>query len=357
MQANGFASRIKVGGADFNPDQGANHVLAGLPAIIAGRYRQIRERKEGEIGMDALAGLKAKFEEQAFRPSHEEIDMCRDHALEVEERSPDNPVKLFTKSRRKALQKARLVIAEKVTKERNGQISMDPATMEAQLLAFEKEIIELGWAVQGKESCRILWGMLTPEHRSVLQHTNCFLALKKEKFANKHNMPATSGFSSIVTALHTHFSGNDSVRPVGSNLACDYFQHPKETLRAFLEQIKRCFIQDLNTELCYVMFYLAGLRVQGPVSRLCALTPGGGGGGSIKTTLYDPCFRSIHNVQGFPADLQLLSILFRYIQRAGSALLQAILATRRFTFLCTLQIILYICTVCFSGSAQSSQPS
>ena len=45
---------------------------------------------------------------------------------------------------------------------------------------------------------------------------------------------------------------------------------------------------------------------------------------------------------------------FRYIQRAGSALLQAILATRRFTFLCTLQIILYICTVCFSGSAQSS---
>ena len=39
----------------------------------------------------------------------------------------------------------------------------------------------------------------------------------------------------------------------------------------------------------------------------------GGGGGSIKTTLYDPCFRSIHNVQGFPADLQLLNILFRYI--------------------------------------------
>ena len=101
MQANGFATCIKVGGADFDPDQGADHVLAGLPAIIAGRYRQIRERKEGEIGMDALADLEAKFEEQAFRPSHEEIDMCWDHALEVEERSPDNPVnpKLFTESR------------------------------------------------------------------------------------------------------------------------------------------------------------------------------------------------------------------------------------------------------------------
>ena len=35
---------------------------------------------------------------------------------------------------------------------------------------------------------------------------------------------------------------------MGSNLASDYFQHPKETLRAFLERIKRCFIQDLNME-------------------------------------------------------------------------------------------------------------
>ena len=100
MQANGFASRIKVGGADFDPDQGADHVLAGLPAIAAGRYRQIQEHKEGELGMDALADLEAKFE-AAFRPTHDEIDMCRDHTLEVEERSPDNPVdpKLFTDSR------------------------------------------------------------------------------------------------------------------------------------------------------------------------------------------------------------------------------------------------------------------
>ena len=123
---------------------------------------------------------------------------------------------------------------------------MDSATMEAQLLAFEKEIIELGLAVQGKESCRILWGMLTPDHRAVLQHTNCFLALKREKFTDEHNMPPTSG--GIVTALRTHFGEDDSVRPVGSNLACDYFQHPKETMQAFLERIKRCFIQDLNTE-------------------------------------------------------------------------------------------------------------
>ena len=117
-------------------------------------------------------------------------------------------------------------------------LSMDPTTMEVQLLAFEKEIIEMGLAVQGKESCRILWGMLTPEHRAVLQHTNCFLALKKEEFKDEHNMPPTSRFSSIVTALRTHFGGDDAIRLVGSNLACDYWQHPKETMRAFLERIR-----------------------------------------------------------------------------------------------------------------------
>ena len=43
MQANGFASDITVGGVNFDPDQGAPHVVAGMPAIVAGRYRQIRE--------------------------------------------------------------------------------------------------------------------------------------------------------------------------------------------------------------------------------------------------------------------------------------------------------------------------
>ena len=55
--------------------------------------------------------------------------------------------------------------------------------------------------------------------------------------------------------------------------------------------------------LCYVQF---GETIDDPGPTPWAIT---GGGGSIKTTLYDPCFRSIHNVQGFPADLQLLNIL------------------------------------------------
>ena len=169
MQANGFASDITVGGASFDPDQGAAHIVAGMPAIVAGRYRQIRDLEDGHAGMQALANLNSKFAEE-LRPTHDELDMCRDHQMQVGERSPDNPVnpKLFNDATWKVLQKVRPGIAERVTKEKSGTLSMDPTTMEAQLLAFEKEIIEMGWAVQGKESCRIIWGMLHPDQRAVL---------------------------------------------------------------------------------------------------------------------------------------------------------------------------------------------
>ena len=91
--------------------------------------------------MEALANLDAKFAELAFRPTHKEIDMCRDHALEVEERSPDNPVNpaLFTDARWKAVQKACGTIAEKLTQSRNGLLSLDPAIMDKQLVLFEKD--------------------------------------------------------------------------------------------------------------------------------------------------------------------------------------------------------------------------
>ena len=104
---------------------------------------------------------------------------------------------------------------------------------------------------------------------------------------------------------------------------------------------------------CYVMFYLAGLRVQGPASRLCALTPGGEGEGASRP----PCTTHASGQSTmYKASRLIYSFLayFRYIQRAGSALLQAILASRRFTSLCTLQIILYICTVCFQAALKAA---
>ena len=132
VQADGFANLIQVDGETFDPAKGAAHILAGLPAIVAGRYRQLRQREEGERGMRALADMEAKFGGLSIRPTNEEIDLCREHRLEVEERSPDNPVdpKLFSEPRWKAVQKARSIIAEKVTKSKDGTLSLDPSVMD-----------------------------------------------------------------------------------------------------------------------------------------------------------------------------------------------------------------------------------
>merc|ERR1711951_14163 len=129
-----------------------------------------------------------------------------------------------------------------------GTLSLDPAIMEQQLKQFEREIIELGWTVQGKESCRILWGILHDQHLAVLRHTNCYYSLLAEKFEGENNLPDSSGMSSIATALRTHFGGGESNRQVGSYLTDKYEQRENETMRAFLERIKRSFSKDLNPD-------------------------------------------------------------------------------------------------------------
>ena len=72
-------------GEAFDPAKGAAHILAGLPAIVAGRYRQLRQREEGERGMRALADMEAKFGGLSIRPTNKEIDLCREHRLEVDD--------------------------------------------------------------------------------------------------------------------------------------------------------------------------------------------------------------------------------------------------------------------------------
>ena len=136
-------------GENFNAEKGAEHILAGFTAIVAGRYRQLQEREEGKRGMDEVADLNTRFGGKEFRPTNEEIDLCRDHALEVEQRSPANPVdpSLFTDARWKAMQKAQGPMAEQLTGNKNCTLSMDPNTMERQLVLFKKEVLELGWPV------------------------------------------------------------------------------------------------------------------------------------------------------------------------------------------------------------------
>ena len=100
VHATGFVSCLKIEGEEFDPHAGPKHLLAALPAIVAGRYRQIRDCEEGERGMRELAAAEAKFRKTGVRMTLEELERCRDHKLEVLERSPDNPVdpRLFTKA-------------------------------------------------------------------------------------------------------------------------------------------------------------------------------------------------------------------------------------------------------------------
>ena len=76
VQATGFVSKLEVNGDPFDPEAGPQHLVAGLPAIVAGRYRQLRETEEGEQGMAEFADREAKFKETGMRMTQEEIDMC-----------------------------------------------------------------------------------------------------------------------------------------------------------------------------------------------------------------------------------------------------------------------------------------
>ena len=250
VHATGFASCLRIDGEEFNPHAGPKHLLAALPAIVAGRYRQIRDCEEGERGMRELAAAEAKFRKTGVRMTLEELELCRDHKLEVLERSPDNPVdpRLFTKVEWETMQKARPQVAETVTQCSHGQLSLDPKVAHEQLNKFAREMVRRGWHKQGKHSCRILWGMLTDEHRAVLRFTSCYYALSNESFANEDEIQAPSGFSGLVTAIRAHFGGPDDDREAGANLTRNYRQKPMETLRAFVMRVKRYFSRDLGPE-------------------------------------------------------------------------------------------------------------
>merc|ERR1712155_93910 len=69
-----------------------------------------------------------------------------------------------------------------------------------------------------------------------------------EKFEDEDNLPDSSGMSSIVTTLRTHFGGSEADREVGSYLTMGYKQRDNEPMRAFLERIKRSFSKDLNPD-------------------------------------------------------------------------------------------------------------
>ena len=52
-----YEGLIQVNGRRLNLHEGPEHLLAGWPAIVAGRYRQLRELEQGECRQPELADL------------------------------------------------------------------------------------------------------------------------------------------------------------------------------------------------------------------------------------------------------------------------------------------------------------
>ena len=74
----GFASRTQIDGEAWHAGKGPMHIYAGFTAIVAGRYRQLKEAEEGKIGLAEVAEVDARFGEDQPRPSLREIEASRD---------------------------------------------------------------------------------------------------------------------------------------------------------------------------------------------------------------------------------------------------------------------------------------
>ena len=64
----------------------------------------------------------------------------------------------------------------KITGNPDGHLDTDPQTRAEQLDMYEREIVELGWPLNGKESC-YLWELLAEAHWEALQYTPCIQAM------------------------------------------------------------------------------------------------------------------------------------------------------------------------------------
>ena len=248
VQVTGFSGLIRVDGEELNLDKGPKHILAGWPAIVAGRYWQLRDLEEGEYHLHELADINTWIGGSRYEPSYAEMEAGWGDAYAGEQQIPSNLVDpgLFDARAWRALQEARSILAKRITGYQDGELSTNPYAIEEQLNAYKREIAEMSWSLQGKESCYLLWELLLEEHQVALQHTPCIQAMLHEQFEEELGQSPTRGFSGMIASLKAMFSGATTKDPIGSRLTAEYRQGSGETLRAFVERIQLHFSRDLG---------------------------------------------------------------------------------------------------------------
>ena len=240
VQANGFAGLVQVDGEELNLDKGPRHILAGWPAIVAGRYRQLRRLEEGDYYLHELADINTWLGEGGYDPSYTEIEARWGDPYQGEQLTLSNLVNpgLFDVRNWRALQEARHLLAERITGHASGKLDTNPSTLENQLKMYEQEIVERGWPLRGKESCFLLWELLTEEHQAALQHTPCVQAMRHEHFREELSQSPTREISGMITALRTLSSRSVASDPTEPGQTMELRQESTKTLRAFLERLK-----------------------------------------------------------------------------------------------------------------------
>ena len=164
----GFASRTQVDGEAWHAGKGPRHIHAGFTAIVAGRYRQLKEAEEGKIGLAEVAEVDGRFGEDQPRPSLREIEASRDFHAKMEHSIAGNPTdkKCFKEEDWKIFLKARDPLTEQLTGQKGGKLAQeDPEKLEAQIKLFAQEVESLGWSTTGPEASHLFWDLLPSDIR------------------------------------------------------------------------------------------------------------------------------------------------------------------------------------------------
>ena len=124
----GLVKGLTVKGEPFNPCKGPDHLVAGFPAMVAGKYRLNRQENESESHVNQFNYLGKVFEREKKRPSACEIKSARKAARELAYARPPNPVNrdVFSDDDFKNMNKNFARVAKATTGAEGGKMSMDP---------------------------------------------------------------------------------------------------------------------------------------------------------------------------------------------------------------------------------------
>ena len=78
-------------GEPFDPRKGPDHLVAGFPAMVAGKYQVNRQEAESELHMNQFSYLNQVYKSEVEKPTAREIDSAREAARELAYARPLNP--------------------------------------------------------------------------------------------------------------------------------------------------------------------------------------------------------------------------------------------------------------------------